>query len=171
MFGLGANLGDPADALQQAVNELCGQPGIIGIAVSDIYRTSPVGGPDQPDYLNAILIAAATLEPSDLLRAALAAEAHLKRTREVRWGPRTLDVDIIDVAGVVSTDPDLMLPHPRAHERAFVLVPWLAVEPDAVLSGRNTRVADLVAGLSGQQSVSIWQGATLALPDAPTLGG
>jgi 2-amino-4-hydroxy-6-hydroxymethyldihydropteridine diphosphokinase len=107
-----------------------------------------VGGPDQPDYYNAVLLARTTLPPAGVLAAAHAAEAARQRTREVRWGPRTLDVDIISYGTVVSDDPELTLPHPRAHERAFVLVPWHDADPAAELPGHGP-VAGLIARLAG----------------------
>ena len=147
VIALGSNLGDRLAHLQAAVDALAAVPGLSVTAVSPVYRTDPVGGPDQPDYLNAVLLAGTTLPPARVLAAAHAAEAARQRTREVRWGPRTLDVDIISYGTVVSDDPELTLPHPRAHERAFVLVPWHDVDPAAELPGHGP-VADLIAGLT-----------------------
>jgi 2-amino-4-hydroxy-6-hydroxymethyldihydropteridine diphosphokinase len=113
-----------------------------------VYQTDPVGGPDQPDYFNAVLLAETTLPPAGVLAAAHAAEAARERTRTIRWGPRTLDVDIISYDGLVSDDPVLTLPHPRAHERTFVLAPWRDVDADAELPGHGP-VAALMAGLPG----------------------
>ncbi len=114
------------------------------IAVSPVYETVPVGGPPQPDYLNAVLLARTTLPSRALLGYLHEIEAACRRVREVRWGPRTLDIDIITVDGEASADPELTLPHPRAHERAFVLAPWHDVDPDAVLPGHGP-VATLLA--------------------------
>ena len=147
VIALGSNLGDRVAHLQAAVDALAAAPGMSVTAVSPVYQTAPVGGPDQPDYYNAVLLARTTLPPAGVLAAAHAAEAARQRTREVRWGPRTLDVDIISYDAVVSSDPVLTLPHPRAHERAFVLVPWHDVDPAAELPGHGP-VANLIAGLT-----------------------
>jgi 2-amino-4-hydroxy-6-hydroxymethyldihydropteridine diphosphokinase len=109
-----------------------------------VYETVPVGGPPQPDYLNAVVLADVTIPARDLLDRLHEVEAAFDRVRKVRWGPRTLDIDIITVAGEQSDDPDLTLPHPRAHERAFVLAPWHDADPGAMLPGRGP-VADLLA--------------------------
>jgi len=117
------------------------------LAVSPVYQTVPVGGPAQPDYLNAVLIVQTGLPPRELLEAAHRIEADFGRVRAERFGPRTLDVDIISYADQISSDPVLALPHPRAHERAFVLVPWHDIDSQAELSGRGA-VDQLLAGLS-----------------------
>lgn len=144
VLALGSNLGDRQDILQGGVDAIAGIGGIRLTGVSPVYETVPVGGPPQPDYLNAVVLAEVTIPSLDLLDRLHEVEAAFDRVRLVRWGPRTLDVDIITVAGEHSDDPDLTLPHPRAHERAFVLAPWHDVDPDAVLPGRG-RVADLLA--------------------------
>jgi 2-amino-4-hydroxy-6-hydroxymethyldihydropteridine diphosphokinase len=142
VLSIGANLGDRLASLQSAVDEF--RPWLLG--VSPVYETAPWGPVAQEDYLNAVLLARdASAEPQDWLRRAHAAEASAGRTRGVRWGPRTLDVDIVAVDDVHADDAELTLPHPRAGERAFVLVPWLAVDPSARLAGRPVR--DLVAEL------------------------
>jgi 2-amino-4-hydroxy-6-hydroxymethyldihydropteridine diphosphokinase len=115
-------------------------------AVSPVYETPPWGPVSQPHYLNAVILASDdTADPPGWLARARAAEEAAGRVRDQRWGPRTLDVDVIAVDDIELNDPDLTLPHPRAAERAFVLVPWLAVDPEARLSGGS--VADLVAQL------------------------
>lgn len=144
VLALGANLGDRAAALQGAVDALAPEAKVVG--VSAIFETAPVGGPEQPDYYNAVAIVETGLSPSALLDLAHTIEADAGRVRLERWGPRTLDVDIIAFDDVVSNDPVLTLPHPRARERAFVLMPWLDAAPDAVLVGYGA-VADLVATL------------------------
>jgi 2-amino-4-hydroxy-6-hydroxymethyldihydropteridine diphosphokinase len=144
VLALGSNLGDRLANLQGGVDALAAGPGLRHVAVSPVYQTAPVGGPDQPDYLNAVLVAATTLPARAILDRGHAAEAALRRVRTVRWGPRTLDVDIIVYGDEISDDPELTLPHPRAHERAFVLAPWHDLEPDAVIPGQG-RVADLLA--------------------------
>jgi 2-amino-4-hydroxy-6-hydroxymethyldihydropteridine diphosphokinase len=143
VLSIGSNLGDRLAHLQGAVDGL--RPWLR--AVSPVYETAPWGPVEQDDYLNAVLLVSDdTAAPRDWLVRAHAAEQAAGRTRDVRWGPRTLDVDVVAVDDVASDDPELTLPHPRAAERAFVLVPWLAVDPNAVLAGRPVR--DLVAGLS-----------------------
>jgi 2-amino-4-hydroxy-6-hydroxymethyldihydropteridine diphosphokinase len=159
VLSLGSNLGDRLACLQRAIDFLCndqpgagehGRPGPAGelaaIAVSGVYETAPVGGPAQDDYLNAVLLASTTLSCPEVLERGQAAEAALHRVRVQRWGPRTLDVDVIACGDEQSADPRLTLPHPRAAERAFVLAPWLDVAPDAVLPGRG-RVADLLSAV------------------------
>lgn len=145
VIALGSNLGDRAENISRAVSEL---NKIIEVThLSTIYETDPVGGPEQPDYLNAVLIGKSELDPADLLTKTLEIESASGRTREVRWGARTLDIDLIVAGDVVSNSEFLILPHPRAHERAFVLEPWLEIEPDAVLPGRGS-VAALLSQLS-----------------------
>jgi hypothetical protein len=136
VIALGANLGDATAALRGAVVALTHTPGITVLDASPVFETEPVGGPDQPVYVNAIVLVDTSLEPYELLARANAIEADWHRTREVRWGPRTLDIDIIDIDGFVSNEERLTIPHPRAHERGFVLVPWLAVDPAAVIRGK-----------------------------------
>ncbi len=145
VFGLGANLGDTVAALQGAVDVVAGHPGVRAVAVSPVYDTAPVGGPEQPRYLNAVLVVDTVLPATDLLALAHEAEQAFGRVRDVRWGPRTLDVDLLAVGRERSDDPELTLPHPRAHERAFVLVPWVDVEPDAVLAGVGPLAVALAA--------------------------
>lgn len=153
VIALGANLGDARAAVAGAVGALRAEAGIEVIAESSVYATAPIGGVEQPDYLNAVVIVETSLSPRELLDALHAIENSWHRTREVRWGPRTLDLDLIDYAGVTSDDPELTLPHPRAHERAFVLVPWLEADPEAALTGFGP-VAPLVPAL-GDQPVTI----------------
>jgi len=143
-FGLGANLGDRVAALQGAVDVLVAH--LVDPVVSSVYETAPVGGPEQPDYANAVLVGESDAAPEQLLAAAHEAEQAWSRTRETRWGPRTLDVDVLVVGELVSDDPVLTLPHPRAQERAFVLVPWIEADPDAVLPDGRA-VAALLAEL------------------------
>jgi len=147
VLALGSNLGDRLANLQAAVDALCGPGGLGFVAVSPVYETAPVGGPGQPDFLNAVLLASTALPARAVLDRAHAAEAARRRVRGVAGGPRTLDVDIISYDDVVSEDPGLTLPHPRAHQRAFVLVPWHDVEPAARLAGHGP-VAGLAAAAS-----------------------
>jgi 2-amino-4-hydroxy-6-hydroxymethyldihydropteridine diphosphokinase len=146
VLALGSNLGDRGDILQGAVDAVAGIEGVHLTGVSPVYETVPVGGPPQPDYLNAIVLGKITIPARELLDQLHEVEEMFDRVRLVRWGPRTLDIDIITVDGEHSDDPDLTLPHPRAHERAFVLAPWRDVDPEAVLPGYGP-VADLLAGV------------------------
>ncbi|AIV35022.1 2-amino-4-hydroxy-6-hydroxymethyldihydropteridine diphosphokinase [Streptomyces sp. R1] len=149
VIALGANLGNRLETLQGAIDALEDTPGVRVKGVSPVYETEPWGvAPDsQPSYFNAVVIVKTTLPPSSLLERAHAVEEAFHRVRDERWGPRTLDVDIVAYAEVVSDDPQLTLPHPRAHERAFVLAPWLDVDPEAALPGRGS-VADLLAAVT-----------------------
>jgi 2-amino-4-hydroxy-6-hydroxymethyldihydropteridine diphosphokinase len=146
VLSVGSNLGDRLGTLQGCVQAIARLPDTDVLAVSPVYETVPVGGPAQPAYLNAVLVIRTGLPPGDLLQAAHGIEAAFGRVRAERWGPRTLDIDIIDYAGQVSADPELTLPHPRAHERAFVLAPWQDLDPGAELPGHGT-VTDLLASL------------------------
>ncbi|MGM1060944.1 2-amino-4-hydroxy-6-hydroxymethyldihydropteridine diphosphokinase [Saccharothrix sp. Mg75] len=142
VLSIGSNLGDRLGFLRQAVDGFAG----FLVAVSPVYETAPWGVTDQDDFLNAVLVVSGPCDEWGWLRRGQSLEDASGRVRRQRWGPRTLDVDVVTVDGVRSDDPSLLLPHPGAHERATVLVPWLDVEPDAVLPGHGP-VADLVAGL------------------------
>lgn len=144
-FGLGSNLGDRVGHLQAAVDGLAAG-GVANLAVSHIYETDPVGGPAQPDYLNAVAVGDTTLAATELLGLARSLESTAQRVRTVRNAPRTLDVDLLAVGDVTMATEQLTVPHPRAHERAFVLVPWAEVDPDFVVPGRGT-VAELAAAV------------------------
>ena len=146
VLALGSNLGDRLVTLQAGIDALADVPGIALTAISAVCETSPVGGPDQPDYLNAVLLATSTLACQEILRSTQAAEHAQGRVRTVRWGARTLDIDIIACGEELSDDPTLTLPHPRAHERAFVLLPWHDVDPGATLPGSG-QVAVLLSRL------------------------
>jgi 2-amino-4-hydroxy-6-hydroxymethyldihydropteridine diphosphokinase len=148
VLALGSNVGDRLATLQGAVAALLDAPGVDAVAASPVYETEPVGGPEQPDFLNAVLVVDTTLSADLLLARAKAIEDAFDRTREVVWGPRTLDVDVITVGDETRKARELTLPHPRAHERAFVLAPWRDVDPDAELPGKG-RVADLLAAAGG----------------------
>jgi 2-amino-4-hydroxy-6-hydroxymethyldihydropteridine diphosphokinase len=144
VIALGSNLGDRSLNIDSAVMELAK---IIEIThLSTNYETDPVGGPAQPKYLNAVLIAESELDPHELLIGALEIENRLGRTREVHWGPRTIDIDLISAGNEVINSQVLVLPHPRAHEREFVLKPWLEIDPDAALPGYGP-VQDILEGL------------------------
>lgn len=132
VLSIGSNLGDRAAHLRSAVEAFAD----VLVAVSPVYETPPWGPVEQPPYLNAVLVVSAAAPPAYWLGRAHAAEQAAGRERPERWGPRTLDVDVVDVRDVHSDDPALVLPHARACERGFVLRPWLDVEPEAVLAGR-----------------------------------
>lgn len=150
VLALGSNLGDRLGILQGAVDTLFAPGPLRPVALSPVYETAPVGGPEQDDYLNAVAVAETLLTPEALLERVQEVERAFHRVREVRWGPRTLDVDVIAYDGLVRTDPALTLPHPRAHERAFVLRPWADIDPDAEIAGRGA-VRDLLAGVADQE--------------------
>lgn len=162
MLSIGSNVGDRLGYLSGCVVRL----GNAVRAVSPVYATLPWGGVRQDDFLNAIvLVEDPDADPPEWLRRAQRCEAAAHRTRHLRWGPRTLDVDVIDVEQTRWADPQLTLPHPRAHQRAFVLVPWLDVAPGAVLTGHGP-VAELVAALPAAQRRSVHRrdDLTLGLP-------
>lgn len=149
VVSLGANLGNRLETLQGAVDALEDTPGIRVKAVSPVYETEPWGVEpgSQPSYFNAVAVLRTTLPPSSLLERAHAVEEAFHRVRDERWGPRTLDVDIVAYADLRSDDPRLTLPHPQAHERAFVLAPWHDVDPEAELPGHGP-VADLLGAVT-----------------------
>jgi 2-amino-4-hydroxy-6-hydroxymethyldihydropteridine diphosphokinase len=122
-LGLGSNLGDRLAHLQAAVDGLAAIPHVRVVAVSHVYETTPVGGPEQGDYLNAVVAVDTALDARELLGVAQGLEQHEHRERRERWGPRTLDVDVLLVGDARVSEPDLVVPHPRLAERAFVLVP------------------------------------------------
>lgn len=153
-LGLGSNVGDRLDTLQGAVSALLDSPGVHAYGVSPVYETAPVGGPAQALFLNAVLVVDTTLTPVSLLERAHAVEEAFgrNRPREQRWGPRTLDVDVLAVGDRVSAPAaeGLLLPHPRLAERAFVLVPWNDVDPSFAVPGLGSVHELLLAvGTSG----------------------
>jgi 2-amino-4-hydroxy-6-hydroxymethyldihydropteridine diphosphokinase len=161
VLALGSNLGDRMANLQGGLAVLCGG-GLQCTAVSAVFQTAPVGGPEQDDYLNAVLLADSAMPAMEILARCQQAEAARHRVRTVRWGPRTLDVDVIVCGSETSADPRLTLPHPRAHERAFVLAPWLDVAPDAALPGYGS-VARLLAAAPDRDGVHRLSDATACL--------
>ncbi len=139
-LGIGSNLGDRWAHLRSAVAGLAVLD--VDLVVSPVYETAPVGGPaGQGPYLNCVVRLDTSLEPRQLLRVARRLEEKASRIRLERWGPRTLDVDILLLEGFTSDEPDLVVPHPRMHERAFVLAPLEDLEPSLVPAGWRTRVA------------------------------
>ena len=142
-LGLGSNIGDRMKFLQDAVKEI---PDLVG--VSGVYETDPIGGPDQSKFLNIVVELETDLDPRGLLNLAQTLERKADRRREVHWGPRTLDVDVLWVDGQVVNDPDLIVPHPRMRDRAFVMVPLGELEPAFLTDwtdpeeGKVNRIAD-----------------------------
>lgn len=136
VLGLGANVGDPLAQLRAAIGALRGHPGMSLEAVSDLYETPPWGMTDQPAFLNAAARISTRLRPRELLAAILTIEAKLGRDRREKWGPRLIDIDILLYGEAPVNEPDLAIPHPHLHERAFALLPLLDVAPDARIAGR-----------------------------------
>ncbi|MFF8191941.1 2-amino-4-hydroxy-6-hydroxymethyldihydropteridine diphosphokinase [Streptomyces bobili] len=165
VISIGSNLGNRLETLQGAIDALEDTPGVRIKAVSPVYETEPWGVEpgSQPSYFNAVVVLKTTLPPSSLLERAHAVEEAFHRVRDERWGARTLDVDIVAYADVVSDDPSLTLPHPRAHERAFVLAPWHDVEPSAQVPGRGP-VAELLDTVS-REGVAARKDLELQLPE------
>ncbi|MBL3686045.1 2-amino-4-hydroxy-6-hydroxymethyldihydropteridine diphosphokinase [Leucobacter zeae] len=147
LLAFGANLGDRGETIRAAQRELAAAPGIRSFTASRLHETIAFTAegpdPDAPRYLNGVATAETTLAPHELLDLMQAIESRHGRVRDVRWGDRTLDIDLILFGGRVIRDERLAVPHPRAHERDFVLAPWLDLDPDAVLMGHG-RVAELL---------------------------
>lgn len=135
VIALGSNLGDRKAAIESAIDLL--KEFIEIEKVSTLIETDPVGGPEQGPYLNGVLLGRTTLAPEELMTKLLEVEAELGRVRSVPNAPRTIDLDLIDYEGVVIDSPTLTLPHPRAHQRHFVIKPWLEIDPEALLVGHG----------------------------------
>ncbi len=144
IVALGANIGNPREQMDLAIALLREATDVQ--AVSSYFRTKPVGGPEQPDYLNAVCILESELPATDLLAVLHGIEKSLGRERIEKWGPRTIDLDLIQYGSLLSAADELQLPHPRAHERRFVLEPWFEIEPDAILLTHG-KISDLLAQL------------------------
>jgi len=152
ILALGSNLGERRGTLSAAVADLVDRPEVRLVDVSPVVSTKPVGGPEgQPDFLNMVIAVDTTLAPLELLAHCQGVELAHHRERKVRWGARTLDVDIITYGELVSDDPALTLPHPRAAGRAFVLYPWSLMDPGAVLFGQP--VAALAAAAADMAGI------------------
>jgi 2-amino-4-hydroxy-6-hydroxymethyldihydropteridine diphosphokinase len=162
VIALGSNVGDRLEHLQGGLDALFDSPGLEFVTASPVFETRPVGGPEQGDYYNAVLIARTLLPAHAVWERLRNVEASLGRVRGQRWGPRTLDLDLIAYGDEVSDDPELTLPHPRAHERAFVLAPWREADPAAEIPGRGP-VSELLAA-AGQDGVRRLDGAVLHPP-------
>ncbi len=151
VLSIGANLGDRLGYLRLAVSGLADAV----VAVSPVYETKAWGVTDQPDFLNAVLLVDdPAADAWAWLRRGQDLEARAGRVRDQRWGPRTLDVDVVTVDGVTSDHPDLLLPHPGTPDRATVLIPWLAVDPTATLPGHGP-VRDLLAALPPESKADV----------------
>jgi dihydroneopterin aldolase/2-amino-4-hydroxy-6-hydroxymethyldihydropteridine diphosphokinase len=163
VLGLGSNLGDRLAELQTAVDALV-SAGVRVDAVSPVMRTAPVGGPaGQDDFFNVVAVGATELNPFELLRVCQRIEEAAERDRSVRWGPRPIDVDILDFGGRQLDEPDLVLPHPRAAGRAFVLLPWSLVGPEDRLGGvQGQRIADLAQAVDSA-GVEVVDGIEIAI--------
>jgi 2-amino-4-hydroxy-6-hydroxymethyldihydropteridine diphosphokinase len=150
-IGLGSNLGDRRAALEGAIAALAQTPGVHVRDVSSFHETEPVGGPSrQGKYLNAALVLETTLDPFAVLRLLQEIEARLGRVRTVRWGERTLDLDLLLFDDRIIDAPDLVVPHPRYATRRFVLEPLAEIAPEAVDPVTKQTVADLLANLLGR---------------------
>jgi 2-amino-4-hydroxy-6-hydroxymethyldihydropteridine diphosphokinase len=144
VIALGANIGNPQEQMDIAIALL--RESLEVTAVSSYFTTAPVGGPEQPDYLNAVCIAESELPAAELLALLHGIEKTLGRERIEHWGPRTIDLDLIQYGSILSYAEELTLPHPRAHERRFVLEPWSEIEPDALLLTHG-KISELLAQL------------------------
>ena len=146
VIALGSNLSQPQQQVRAALDELAALPGCCLLQASSLYLSAPVGYTDQPDFVNAVCLLETGLEPQDLLSALHSIEAKFGRERTFRNAPRTLDLDIIDFNGITLHNVRLTLPHPRAHERSFVMLPLAEIAPDYRLPGQST-AAELAATL------------------------
>jgi 2-amino-4-hydroxy-6-hydroxymethyldihydropteridine diphosphokinase len=145
VVALGSNLGDRFDYLQKAINEISSLKEIEISKISSVYETLPVGGPEQGNYLNAVITLDTKLEAEELLLKLFLIELNLGRQREVVWGPRTIDLDLIWFDDQTINLDNLVLPHPRAHERCFVIKPWLEIDPKARIG--NTEIQEFLKQL------------------------
>ena len=148
VIAIGANVGNPQENIDLAVALLKEATDLT--ALSSMYVTKPVGGPVQPDYINAVALAESELPAADFLSMLHGIEAALGRERKEHWGPRTIDLDLIQYGSILSYSDELLLPHPRAHERRFVIEPWHEIEPDGILL-RHGRIDGLLRTLLEQE--------------------
>ena len=156
VLALGSNVGASHETLRRVVHELASLPGLEVTAIAPLARTGSVGGSEQPDYLNTVVLGRAMLSPRGLLHACQEIETRYGRVREERWGPRTIDIDLIAYGSTVAAADDLELPHPRAHQRAFVLEPWAQVAPDAFLPGLGGGPVAALAGTAPDRGGIRW---------------
>lgn len=146
VIALGSNLGDSKSIFSEAIIQI--GKSVEVQSISKFYETIPVGGPEQPNYLNAVLIGDTQMPPLELLTQLQSIENSAGRVREERWGPRTLDLDLIIYGDLLMKEELLTLPHPRAHERSFVLEPWVEIDPQAVLPGHG-KIGVLLKQIAG----------------------
>lgn len=151
VLSLGSNMADSRQLLRHAVADFAASGELV--SCSQLYRTPPWGGVAQDDFYNLTAIVDTAADPWELLRRGQQLEAAAHRERTQRWGPRTLDIDIIDYQDFSSSDPLLTVPHPYAHQRAFVLVPWYEIDPDATLAG--TALSELIAQLDPKDVAAV----------------
>ena len=152
--GLGANIGEPETQVLRAIEALAKVPGTRVVAASSLYRSAPVGVGAQPDFVNAVARIETSLSARALLAELLAAEARSGRTRAFPGAPRTLDLDLLLYGDLVIAEPGLVVPHPRMHERAFVLAPLAEIAPEVAIPGKG-RALTLLARLGNQKIVKI----------------
>ena len=151
LLGLGSNLGDSKASISNAINKLQATPYITIKKCSPLYKSSPVGDTHQPWFYNCVLAIETFLNPKSLLEKCLSIEKELLRTRTRHWGPRTIDIDVLDYEGITSADPELTLPHPRMHERLFVLKPLQDILPDFQVN--KTSLQELISNIGPQQQL------------------
>jgi dihydroneopterin aldolase/2-amino-4-hydroxy-6-hydroxymethyldihydropteridine diphosphokinase len=156
ILALGGNVGDALSALRGAVDDIGSVPGIEILGVSPLARTKAVGDPDQQDYFNAVVAVRTNLSPRALLRTVNGIEAQHGRSHDQHWAPRTLDIDIIAFDTLLAADDELEIPHPRAHQRAFVLLPWAMLCPDAFLPGLHGGSVTMLAEQAPDRSGVRW---------------
>lgn len=150
-IGIGSNLDDPAARVRRAVDSLRALPGCAAFAHSGLYRSAPMGPGDQPDFVNAVAACLTRLDARQLLHELQALEHAQDRQRDAgRWGPRTLDLDLLVLGEGVIDEPDLIVPHPRMHERNFVLLPLAEIAPNLLVPGRGS-VIRMVAAIAGSE--------------------
>ncbi len=153
--GLGANEGDPRRQLEEAIARLADTDEVEVRKVSSFYLNPPLGPPDQPWYVNAVIQVRTRLEPEELLRVLHRVENDLGRVRRERWGPRVIDLDLLLYDGVIDTGPDLYLPHPEMHCRAFVMAPLAEIAPQAWHPALEKTASELLAALDPQEVATL----------------
>ncbi|MFJ7640605.1 2-amino-4-hydroxy-6-hydroxymethyldihydropteridine diphosphokinase [Peribacillus sp. NPDC046944] len=156
-LSIGSNMGESFDTFQRAFQLLSEDPHIKLVSCSSLYETDPVGYTDQDCFLNAVIKVETDLTPEDLLRACMQVEQELGRKRNVRWGPRTLDLDILLYNHENVETEILSIPHPRMHERAFVIIPLMELESDIILPKMNTSLSDLLEKIPDKEGVRLWK--------------
>jgi len=154
-IGIGSNLGDRASNIRRAVEIMSENRKIDVISVSNLYETEPVGVKDQPDFLNCVVKIETELAPRELLKTLKGVEARIGRRPGPRWGPRRIDLDILFYGDLTLNEDDLVIPHPRAHERLFVLMPLFEIAPDLIHPSLGRSIRELIADLKCEKSQGI----------------